>query len=218
LREAALDLVQPYGDSLTTQHAERLVESLYAQAKLRPEVLENLRRDAKLGDDVRRRALLLAEQVPERPESLDEASRAVVRQPTDESAGYRLALSQAEMACRLVPGDGDFLNTLGIAQYRLGRYEQAVGTLTLAKRAHEDNWNGLSYPQDLAFLALSRYGLGQPDQARAAMSRLREMLKKPQWAPSEEAQSFLREAEVIEMDVAFPPDPFVPQAVCGPLN
>ena len=199
-----------------TQHAERLVESLYAQAKFRPEVMENLRRDAKLSDAVRQRALAIAEQVPENPESLDEASRAVVRQPSAEPAAYRLALRQAEAACRLVPGDGDFLNTLGIAQYRLGLYEQAAGTLSLARQVHEDNWNGLSYPADLAFLALSRYRLGQADQARATMGRLREMIKTPQWAPSDEAQMFLREAETIELDALFPAEPFVPRRDGGP--
>jgi tetratricopeptide (TPR) repeat protein len=140
----------------------------------------------------------------------------VVRHPRADPAAYRLALRQAEAACRLVPNHGDFLNTLGLAQYRLGQYEQAAGTLTRAKRSHEDNWNGLSYPPDLAFLALSRYRLGQADQARAAMSRLREMMKKLVWALSEEAQGFLQEAEEIERDLAFPADPFGPQALSAP--
>jgi WD40 repeat protein/serine/threonine protein kinase len=210
--ELALDMVPPYGESRMTQHAERLVESLYAQAKFRPEVLEILGGDAKLDDEVRRRALMLAEQVPERPESLDEAGRAVVRRPGAEPSAYRSALRRAEAACRLVPDEGDFLNTRGIAEYRLGLYRQAVGTLTLARRSHEDNWNGQSYPPDLAFLAMSRYRLGQPEQARADMGRLRETMKTLQWAPSEESQAFLREAEALERDVVFPTDPFGPQA------
>ena len=80
-RELALALVQPYGDSLLTHQAERIVESLYTQAKFRPAVLESLRRDANLSEPVRG-ALALAEQIPEKPESLNAASRAVVRQPT----------------------------------------------------------------------------------------------------------------------------------------
>ena len=48
------------------------------------------------------------------------------------------------------------------------------------------------------------------------MGRLRELIKKPQWAPSDEAQIFLREAEATELDVIFPADPFVPQVVSGP--
>jgi hypothetical protein len=34
-------------------------------------------------------------------------------------------------------------------------------------------------------------------------------MKAAQWAKDEEAQAFLREAEVIELDVVFPADPFV---------
>jgi hypothetical protein len=66
----------------------------------------------------------------------------------------------------------------------------------------------LSRPTDLAFLAMARHRCGQTDQARAALSRLREAMKRPQWARNGLAQSFLDEAEVIELDLAFPADPF----------
>jgi WD40 repeat protein len=209
-RHRALELARSHGQGLVAQEAERLVESLYAQAMFRPEVLERLRRDAALSEPVRRRALALAEQVPENSESLMRASWAVVHQADAEPAAYRLALRQAEAACRLIPDEADFLTTLGMAQYRVGQYRQAVAALTQADRLRRDNWNGMSYPGDLAFLALARYRCGQTDQARALLGRLREAMKSPQWARSGFLQGFLREAEMIELDVVFPADPFAP--------
>jgi tetratricopeptide (TPR) repeat protein len=209
-RERALALVRSYGQSLVAQEAERLVESLYAQAMFRPEVLASLRRDASLSEPVRNQALTVAELVAENPDSLGRASWAVVQQPDAEPAAYRLALRQAEAACRLIPDEADHLLTLGVARYRVGQYREAVAALTQADRLHRDYWSGMSYPGDLAFLALARHRCDETDQARAVLGRLREAMKSPQWAGHGLLQGFLREAEVIELDRTFPADPFAP--------
>ena len=60
----------------------------------------------------------------------------------------------------------------------------------------------------MAFLALAQHHQSQTGQARAALSRLRELMKKPEQAGNQQALAFLREAEVIELDLAFPADPF----------
>ena len=114
----------------------------------RPEVLASLRGDAALSEPVRQEALALAEQRPGDTRSVStRASRTVVRRPDAEPAAYRLALRQAEAACRLVPQDGEFLTTLGMAQYRVGQYAEAVATLTQADRIRTDPWNGPSSPR-----------------------------------------------------------------------
>src|SRR4051794_8138041 len=66
------------------------------------------------------------------------------------------------------------------------------------------------FPQDLAFLALSRHQLGQTDQARAVLDRLRQAMSQPQWARHPEALAFGREVEAIDLDRVFPTDPFAP--------
>jgi hypothetical protein len=207
VRRGALELAEPYGNSLVVHEAERLVESLYAKGMLRPQVVASLSADASLGVAVRRQALALAECVPEDPGRLDGASRLVVNRPGGEAAAYRLALRQAEVACRLIPADGQFLTTLGLAQYRVGLYEEAVVTLSQAERLNTA-LRDVQSPADLACLALSRHRLGQTDQARAVLSRLRETMKGPQWARNGEALDWLHEAEVIELDLAFPADAF----------
>ena len=53
----------------------------------------------------------------------------------------------------------------------------------------------------------------RPDLARATLSRLREAMKKPNWAEDEESQSLLLEAEAIDLDVVFPADSFAIEIV-----
>jgi hypothetical protein len=207
VRQRALEQAASHGRSLVTHEAEQQVHALYAQPLLRPEVLERLRADPALSKPVRQQALALAESVPENPVHLDEASRTVVRQPGAAPAAYRLALRQAEAACRLIPQGGSLLTTLGMAQYRVGQYREAVATLTQADRINSVAPTG-PIPEDLAFLALAQHRLNQPDQARAALGCLQATMKRPEWASNEEARGVLREAEAIEQDLAFPADPF----------
>ena len=69
-------------------------------------------------------------------------------------SGYRKALRYSEEACQLEPENGDFLNTLGVAYYRVGNYERRW---TCSSRS--DKINALrdkgSHPTDLAFLAMA---------------------------------------------------------------
>src|SRR5262249_50517769 len=135
---------------------------------------------------------------------LNKASWDVVREPGHDPAAYRLALRRIEAACGDEPDYYQSLNTLGVAQYRIGPYREALATLT-----RSDTLEG-GEPANLAFLALARQRLGQPEEARQLLARLRAVMKKTpsfETGPSE-AASFLREAEaLIELDPAFPADP-----------
>jgi hypothetical protein len=112
-------------------------------------------------------------------------------------ATYAVALRRAEAAVRLGPGDdGLILTTLGVAQYRMGRYAEALDTLTMSESRKRLNFmRGGIQPADLAFLALVQHQFGKKDEAKATLGRLREVMKQPQWTNNPEAQGFLREAE-----------------------
>jgi WD40 repeat protein/tetratricopeptide (TPR) repeat protein len=98
------------------------------------------------------------------------------------------------------------LSTLGVALYRAGRYEDAIGRLEEVIRLQGGR------PEDWAFLAMAHHRLGHRADARRWLDRLREH------QPSEELAQFwdelairlLRaEAEaVILYDPAFPADAF----------
>jgi WD40 repeat protein/serine/threonine protein kinase len=209
VRRRAQELAEAHGELLLDQEAERVVNGLYDRLLLRPEVRASLLADRTLGEPMRRRALALAEQTPESPARLNEVSWSVARQRGAPPEGYRLAVRRAEAACQLVPNNGAMLNTLGVAEYRAGLYSDAVATLTQSDRLNSGGTLG-AQPADLAFLALAHHRLGQPDQARSALDRLRALMKKPAHASTSESQVFLSEAEAIELDLAFPSQPFAP--------
>jgi WD40 repeat protein/tRNA A-37 threonylcarbamoyl transferase component Bud32 len=176
--------------------ASDLVRSLFARPLLKSEVVENLRTDPTLSAAVRQEALRLAERGRENPERLNEASWAVVRRPDAAPALYRRARAQAEAASRLAPDSGSYLNTLGVAYYRLECYAEALATLTRSDRIHS-TVRKRPEPADLAFLAMAQYRQGQKAEARATFTRLTEAMKAPAVGKDEEAQGFLREAEAL---------------------
>ena len=98
---------------------------------------------------------------------------------------------RAESACRLAPARGKYQTGLGVAQYRVGQYKDALASLERAEQLNQDS------PVDLAFLALTQCQLGQEQQARATLVRLRESLKKSEGSANAETHGFLQEAEAL---------------------
>jgi WD40 repeat protein/predicted Ser/Thr protein kinase len=174
------------------------------QLLLKEAILEVLRAEPAVSEDVRRQALALAERHRDEPKRLNKASWQVVRQPDAEPKAYRLALRQAEAACRLVPDSGSYLNTLGVAQYRAGRYREALATLTESERLNALKY-GASHPDDLAFLAMTQHQLGKTEEAQATLARLRQIAQGPRWSSHEQAQASLREAGALIQDAPTPP-------------
>jgi tetratricopeptide (TPR) repeat protein len=107
-------------------------------------------------------------------------------------------LRYSEECCRLAPEKGAYLNTLGVAYYRLANDKKAIETLMRADRLNQKLAEYLgSIPADLAFLAMAQQRLGHVQEAHAHLKQLRERMKDPRWANSAEANAFLREAEML---------------------
>jgi hypothetical protein len=196
LRQAALAGAARYAESLTAGHAEKLVGDLFEQLLLRSAVLEQIRKDRSLPEPLRQTSLTLAEHWPEDPDAFNNASWQIVRVPGATAEQYAQALRYAEAACRMEPENGNSLNTLGIAQYRAGRYQEALATLTRSDQIHSKVGKG-SQPADLAFLAMAQHHLGQNAQARSTFARLRQVMKDPAVAGNQESVGFQREAEAL---------------------
>ena len=90
----------------------------------------------------------------------------------------------------MAPDNLNILNTLGVAYYRVGKYKKAIDTLGRCDKLRTE-----SIPDDLAFLAMAQHQLGQKEQARATLERLRQIMKNWPWTTNGEAQGFLRETE-----------------------
>jgi hypothetical protein len=81
------------------------------------------------------------------------------------------------------------INTLGVAQFRLGDYEAALATLTRAD-AINSRFTAAIYaapstqarpthagnPVDVAFIAMTLHHLGRTTEARAAMDRMHALM------------------------------------------
>jgi TolA-binding protein len=83
-----------------------------------------------------------------------------------------------------------------VAEYRLGRYRDAVATFTQAQQRRTPG-QGNSHPQDLPLLTLTQYQVGQIDEAKKTFGQLQETLKEARRAKSAESLPFLREAEAL---------------------
>jgi WD40 repeat protein len=188
--DADLNAEQWYGPQ-----AREIVTERFQKLRLRPAVLESLRADPELGDEVRAAALVLARDFEEDAVRLDEEAWKVVRQPNGRDEDYARALAWSEAACRVAPGVGSYLSTLGLAQYRAGRYADATATLQRADELNAETLPRGTYPSDVAFRAMALHRLGRPDAARPLLGRLREMMKALHWAHNAEATAFHREAE-----------------------
>jgi WD40 repeat protein len=205
MRQQALTLVEPLWRNRVRDEAEQKVGSLFVKSLLRSEVLAHLRTDPVLSEPVRQDALALAERFVENPAILNRASRAVASQPGAKPCAYRLAVQRSEIACRLMPFEGSYHTTRGMAQYRLGKYQEALNTLTHADELNQAAEGG-SVPADLAFLAMTSYQMRQRDRAQASLTQLHETLQKPDWARDEEAQRLLKEAEALLAGRALQPE------------
>ena len=184
------------------------METSFDKLLFREDVLKALRTNATFSESVRSRALALAERYSLNPNRVNEASWAIVRLPGKAPAAYLRALYIAEAACRLDPENGLYLNTLGVAQCRAGRYQEAVATLTRSDSINSRKMGLGQLPADLAFLAMAQFRLGELEKAQVVMGRLNEATKSSAWANDSESQGFLREAEMIGLDLVFPADPF----------
>jgi WD40 repeat protein len=190
VRQQALVWMESFRRTQLRAEAARIVTPLFAEPLLRPEVLAALRANPHLAPALRQEALALAETYPEDAPELNRASWAVLRKPTAAAAVYQEALRQVEAACHVIPDYPPFLNGRGIAYYRLGKYQEALETLTLCNKLQK-----ASDPRDLAFLAMTQHELGQAEEAQVILAWLQEVMRQPRWATDADAQAFLREAE-----------------------
>jgi eukaryotic-like serine/threonine-protein kinase len=198
-----LDATPTTPELLVQREANRLVHATFDELVTPAAVAERLAGRQDLSEELRSEAIARAKRFRQDPNRLNDQSWSVVSKPGRAKPDYDRALLQAREACRLVPGRGELLNTLGAAQYRAGQWQAAVETLTESDKLQTATPNG-SHPIDLALLAMAHHRLGQPEKAGAALGRLREAMKSPLYAKNLECHAFLKEAEALVKTVNGP--------------
>jgi serine/threonine protein kinase len=124
-------------------------------------------------------------------EELNDESWLVVQDPGGTPFAYQSALNKAHWACKLAPRNRRVLTTLGVAQYRVGEYEEALATLT-----RSDQRRG-SIPANVAFIAMALHRLGRTEESREKLELFQKLVQSPEYASDGEALGFLREAEAL---------------------
>jgi Flp pilus assembly protein TadD len=103
----------------------------------------------------------LAEVDPKSPFAHNQLAWQLVTCPDAKLRDSTRALQAAKKAVELDPKNGNFWNTLGIAQYRVGAWSQAVDVLQKSRELLKDtdasNW---------LFLAMAHVRLAKKDEAR----------------------------------------------------
>jgi WD40 repeat protein len=194
VRARALALVGSYWENLVRRKADLFVAKLMDAEKAWPKagIIEKIRTDTSLSEPMRQEAILLTEKYQEDPEDMVLASRIVVAKSGKDRAAYRIALHQAERACQLVPDNGSYLSTLGMAQYRMQKYGEALKTFERAEKAKSTG--STPEPVNLAFLTMAQHQLSKSDEAKTLFAQLKDAMAKSEWAKNSEAQILFQEA------------------------
>ncbi|MHC4967655.1 MAG: protein kinase domain-containing protein [Planctomycetota bacterium] len=130
----------------------------------------------------------------------------IARDPEHTEQEYRAALDAVQRALAEKPDTPAYTNSLGVLKYRLGDYEGAVETLTISNAHYAQEFEG-GAPCDLAFMAMAHSKLGQEQEARALMEKLRAAMKNPACTQAKDNWSHLAEAEAFFADPGKEPAP-----------
>jgi Flp pilus assembly protein TadD len=153
-------------------------------------VLVRLNRQAEAARDFER-ALALTPQVAN--ELNTQAWLAVTGPESTRNVEWGLALARKAVAAK--PGDAIFINTLGVALYREGKYDEAVTTLE-SNVPNNAEFAGF----DQVFLAMSYHRLGRSEDARQALKAALDWRSKQESLSASydaEFQAFRAEAEAL---------------------
>jgi WD40 repeat protein/serine/threonine protein kinase len=138
-------------------------------------------------------------------QQLNEDAWTMVSNPQIESEAAASVLSKARRAVELDPDDPAIRNTLGVAHYRTGNYDEALKELAISSEGHAKK--GQQEPADWAFITMAHARLGHRRKARESMDKLRKLVKPGGWSsilkleglspPKQENQELLKEAEAV---------------------
>jgi WD40 repeat protein len=115
---------------------------------------------------------------------------------TESTGDLERALVLARRAVELGPDQAMYLNTLGVVQYRRGRYTEAIPTLERSLQAGR----GRADAFDLFVMAMAHHRLGRREAARGCYNRAVRWLRQQESLPEQYARelaSFRAEAETV---------------------
>jgi WD40 repeat protein/predicted Ser/Thr protein kinase len=212
LRLSGLDARPRTPEVQREQEAVALVDFLFQQPLPRSEVIAHLHGSKTISEEVRKKALALAEVWRDDPARFQRAAVALAPQSWAPPSRLRKAAGWAKAACRSEADNSANWLFLGVAQFRLKQYPDALAALTKAEMLARDVVEPHYHLQFSAYLAMAQHQAGQKEQARATLAKVRQQYEAWQkemtqevleGAPPEvsdeyaEVQKLVREAEAL---------------------
>ncbi|MFH1419052.1 MAG: hypothetical protein ABII12_12305 [Planctomycetota bacterium] len=166
-------------------------ERLRERAFIDP-VISELRDDAELSEPLRRAALRHALWHEQTLCNVHVDVWEVVKRDDHTMDEYRDASRMARLICHHEANYHVYQTTLGMALYRVGDYEQALAVFERSRElAREPD------PYNHAYAALAHHHLGQAEAARAALTRLRDIVAVPPYRLYGGLQDLLQRVETL---------------------
>jgi WD40 repeat protein len=161
-------------DSRSSHRAEALrfvlgLEDRFPRSPLSLQFIDHHVRDEwNLDARVRQAALDQLEAYGDVEELWGEVALRTLESPRAGMAAYRDLLAKARRAVAVEPSNGDTLNALGAAHYRVGQFQEAVATLE-----HCQDLRECGPEVNTAFLAMAHFRLGHTQEAAQLLVQLR---------------------------------------------
>jgi len=153
--------------------ANSLVDELYEKHDFCYNVISRLRDDDTIVEPVRSKALQIAHgRLWQDAAELNWQSVSVIFSTDLDDVEYREALEKFEKVVSYAPNNYRYLAHLGVAQYRVGSYENAQKTLARAKKMEDDVGMPLN-PIINGYRAMALQQLDRDKQANAVMQQAR---------------------------------------------
>jgi len=173
------------------RQAVDLLSFLFSKPLRKLDVLDFIQNSGTVSPEVVKVALAHVRRFEEDkdPDRYYQSSWTTVRHRYLNSIQYLFAMQQAKTALSMVPSNEKYRTALAMAQYRLGRYQDAVIALA---QAH--NFDQESLP-NLAIAAMAHYKLGEKDLATATLARLHDSMKNGESSKKETAEALFQEAQ-----------------------
>lgn len=166
------------------------------EARLCANMIAEIEKMPHVNQDVRREAVDLLKRRGDHAAHCNGIAWGLVANAQDSREKWEVGLQMAEAAASALPDHAGILNTLGVAQFRLGRLSDARATFDRCVEMATREW-GVPTPSDLLFLAMTEHRLGHVGEARKQLEKAKHYLGDLDGGVSQEDQRFLKEAEAL---------------------
>jgi len=194
--------------------AREVIRVAQAQAKKHLDTLslaslagDAIRADQSIPPVVREAAISFIRACDDHPHYLNSGAWGTVMYPNREPGDYQRALRLALRACEIAPRSPPLLNTLGIAQYRVQRYQDCVASLEESERIFRESGQPSDFTNVL-FIAMAQRQLGHHAEAAAMFSKAKTLYDDK----SVENIGFMHEAKRLIDDLTHPAELQAPSA------